>query len=472
MAARSFRTPTARLLTRCAANFSGTDTFNYTLKDSAGLSSTGTATLTVTASTQTNLPPVALPDSFTGQQNHTITGNVMTNDTDPNGLALSVDPGTFATTHGGILAMNTNGSFTYTPAAGFTGTDTVYYTLVDSAGLKSSGLMTLTVNAPVQTQSPPVANVDSFTGTENHAITGNVITNDTDPNGLALSIAAATVTTAHGSVVENANGTFTYTPAANFTGTDTFHYTLKDTAGLSSTGTANVTVTAPSTAPPTAPAAQTDHFTSSENDPMFGNVLVNNGNGADTDPNGLHLSLTAATLKTAHGGAVTEATDGTVTYIAAKNFVGTDTFNYTVKDSAGHTSTGTVDVTVEPLGKTGVVTFGSGSNMLFGGDGGPGGSDTYVFKAANLGTGVDTIRDFSLSQNDKIDISDVLSGHYNPATQALSNFVNIVTSGGSSIVEVDLTGHAGASGWNQVVRIFSVTGLNEQSLVHHGNLIV
>jgi Ca2+-binding RTX toxin-like protein len=106
--------------------------------------------------------------------------------------------------------------------------------------------------------------------------------------------------------------------------------------------------------------------------------------------------------------------------------------------------------------------------MLFGGNG----SDTFVFKAANLGTGVDTIRDFSLAQNDKIDVSDVLSGHYNPATQALSNFVNIVNSGSNSIVEVDLTGHAGASGWSQVATIFSVSNLNELSLVTHGNLIV
>ena len=309
----------------------------------------------------------------------------------------------------------------------------------------------------------PWLKTDSFTGTENQAITGNVLTNDSDPNGLALSVTAATLTTAHGTVVENANGTFTYTPATNFSGTDAFNYTVKDTAGLSSTGTVNLTVTAPSTAP----VAETSDFTSSENDPMFGNVLVNNGNGADTDPNGLGLSIAAATLKSAHGATVTEKSDGTITYIPAAKFTGTDTFNYTLKDGGGYTSTGTVDVTVEPLSTT-TVTFGSGSNMLFG----AAGSDTFIFKAANLGTGVDTIRNFSLAENDKIDISSVLSGHYNPATQALSNFVNIVTSGSDSILEVDLTGHAGASGWSQVATLFSVTGLNEQSLVTHGNLIV
>jgi hypothetical protein len=335
------------------------------------------------------------------------------------------------------------------------------------------GGLTAPVNASTTTTtySPPVAHTETYTGTENQLITGNMLTTDTDPNGLALSITPATLTTAHGAVVENANGTFTYTPATNFAGTDTFNYTAEDTAGLSSTGTVNITVTAPSTTPSTtpstAPVAETADFTSSESDPMFGNVLINNGNGADTDPNGSWLSIAAATLKTAHGASVTETSDGTITYIPAANFVGTDTFTYTLKDGAGHTSTGMVDVTVEPISTTGVVTFGPGSNMLFGAA-----DDTFVFKAANLGTGVDTIRNFSVAENNKIDISDVLSGHYNSATEALSNFVNIVTSGSNSIVEVDLTGHAGASGWSQVATLFGVTGLNEQSLVQHGNLIV
>ena len=538
-----------------ATNFAGTDSFTYTLNDTAGLSSTGTATLTINVPVSS--PPVATPDSFTGTENHVITGNVMTNDTDPNGLSLSVDPGTFATTHGGILQISSDGSFTYTPATGFTGTDKVYYTLADSAGLKSSGLVTLTVNAP---QSPPVANPDSFTGTENHVVTGNVMTNDTDPNGLALSVTtgtfatahggsvvmnadgtftytpaanfagadtftytlndsaglsatgtatlaidgppvaapdsftgtenhvvtgnvmtndtdpnglalsvtAATLTTAHGgTVMTNADGTFTYTPAANFTGTDSFNYTLHDTAGLSATGTATLTIDAP----PANPVAQTDLWTGMENSPMFGNVLTNNGLGPDTDPNGLALSVTPATLTTAHGATVTEASDGTFTYIPATGFIGTDSFNYTLNDSAGHTSTGTVDVTVGSSPTTGeTITFGYGSSMLYGASGG---HDTFVFKAANLGTGTDTIRGFSTANGDKIDISDVLSGHYNPAAStAVSNFVNVVTSGHNSIVEVDLSGHAGASGWAQVATIFSEPNLDAQTLISHGNLVV
>ncbi|MDE2337483.1 MAG: tandem-95 repeat protein [Alphaproteobacteria bacterium] len=443
-----------------AANFTGTDSFTYTLNDSAGLTATGTATLGIAAASLS--PPVAAPDSFTGAENHVITGNVLTNDTDQNGLALSVAPGTFATAHGGILLISADGSFTYTPAAGFAGTDSVYYTLSDSAGLKSSGLVTLTVDAP------PVAAPDSFTGTENHAITGDVLMNDTDPNGLALHVTAGIFASAHGgTVVENADGTFTYTPAANFIGTDSFTYTLNDSAGLTATGTATVAVNPP----PVNPIAQTDIWTGMENLPMFGNVLANNGNGPDSDPGGLSLSVKPETLTTAHGATVTEASDGTFTYAPKAGFTGTDSFTYTGQDSAGHTSTGTVNVTIEPPATTGeTITFGYGSNMLYGASGG---HDTFVFKAANLGSGADTIRGFSAANGDKIDISDVLSGHYNPAASAaVSNFVNVVTSGHNSIVEVDLSGHAGAAGWTQVVAIFSEPNLNEQTLISHGNLVV
>ena len=273
----------------------------------------------------TNLPPVAVTDNVTGTENKVITGNVLTNDTDPNGLALSVTAATITTAHGGTVVQNANGTFTYTPAANFVGTDTFNYTLKDSAGLTATGAVTLAVTAPAYL--PPLAAPDSFTGTENQVITGNVLTNDTDPNGLALSVSS----------VENANGTFTYTPAANFTGTDTFNYTLHDSAGLGSTGTATITVNAP-------PVAVADKFTGTENLAITGNLMTN-----DTDPNGLALSVTAGAIATTHGGSVVQNANGTFTYTPAANYVGTDTFNYTLKDSAGLSSTGAVTLTVNGI---------------------------------------------------------------------------------------------------------------------------
>ena len=111
---------------------------------------------------------------------------------------------------------------------------------------------------------------------------------------------------------------------------------------------------------------------------------------------------------------------------------------------------------------------GAGSDTLAGGPG----TDTFVFNAADLGSGADRITDFSVTQGDKIDISNILSGHYNAATNALADFVRITTSGSNSVLSVDTSGAAGAHGWTAVATIVNVTGLDTDVLAHSGILIV
>ena len=340
-----------------AAGYTGTDSFTYKLADGTGQTSTGTVTLNVNAPLQA---PVAQADAFSSQENKTVSGNLMADNghgvsTDPNGLALNVIAATVTTANGGTVLENADGTFTYTPANGYTGTDSFNYTLKDSAGMTSVGTATVTVNAP------PVAQTDIFTGQQNQPVTGNLMANNgngaaTDPNGLALSIVAATITTANGgTVVENADGTFTYTPANGYAGTDSFNYTLKDSAGLTSIGTATVTVNAP-------PVAQADIFTGQQNQPVTGNLMANNGNGIATDPNGLALNVVAATVTTAHGGTVVENADGTFTYTPAAGYTGTDSFNYTLEDSAGLTTVGTATVTLNAPTTTGGTTTGGSTS--------------------------------------------------------------------------------------------------------------
>lgn len=94
-------------------------------------------------------------------------------------------------------------------------------------------------------------------------------------------------------------------------------------------------------------------------------------------------------------------------------------------------------------------------------------SDTFLFDVMN--TTSDTISDFSLAQNDKIDISDVLQG-YDPLTSAITDFVQITTSGSNSLLKVDVDG--GANNFVQIATITGVTGLtDEAALVSSGHLI-
>ena len=106
-----------------AMNFTGTDSVDYTVTDGS-LSDTGTLTITVTP---VNDAPVAVDDAITVVEDTPFTSVVQldTNDTDVDGPALTVVAGTYTTSQGGTLVLAANGSYTYTPALNFTGTDSV-----------------------------------------------------------------------------------------------------------------------------------------------------------------------------------------------------------------------------------------------------------------------------------------------------------------------------------------------------------
>ncbi len=113
-----------------------------------------------------------------------------------------------------------------------------------------------------------------------------------------------------------------------------------------------------------------------------------------------------------------------------------------------------------------VLFGGRGSDILYGGAN----ADTFVFDANDRGTGSDTIKDFSIAQGDKIDISDVLEMH--DGTEVLSQFVRLTTSGSNTLLQVDMDGTGGAFGFTTLATIEGVTGLNLNTLVTNGTIIV
>jgi len=108
-------------------------------------------------------------------------GDVTVNDYDPdgnlnpNGYALVTGP-----THG-ILSFSNNGTFTYTPAHNYNGQDSFIYSVCD-LGLPvycDTAIVHITIT-PVN--DPPVAVDDYNTVPEDTQATGNVLTNDSDPD--------------------------------------------------------------------------------------------------------------------------------------------------------------------------------------------------------------------------------------------------------------------------------------------------
>ena len=131
-----------------APALAGTYSFSYTVQDSgvpANTSNSATVTITVSAPV---VPPTANNDTATTPANTPVTINVLTNDTvgtNPINTA-TVAIGT-AALHG-TTVVNVGGTVTYTPTAGFSGTDSFTYTVKDSTGLSSNAAtVALTVNA-------------------------------------------------------------------------------------------------------------------------------------------------------------------------------------------------------------------------------------------------------------------------------------------------------------------------------------
>jgi len=421
-------------------NFNGADSFRYQIDDGRG--GTTTATVAVTVSPVNDAPLAADDQAITGE-GAPVTIDVLSNDGDVDGDALSaaVDSGP---SHGTVVS-NPDGTFTYTPDAGFTGSDSFTYIASDGAGGVDLATVAITVT---RTNAAPIALDDAVATAEDTAVVIDALANDSDDDGDALS---PTISSGpqHGSVVVNADGTFSYAPDGNYNGSDSFTYSVSDGQGGSDSATVSITVDPVNDAPIAVDDSAVAIANADALDQAAGVTIDALANDMDPDGDPLTASLTT---NAAHGTVVANA-DGTFTYIPDAGFMGSDSFEYSVADGSGGTDTATVTVDVsEPnaisgtdgddvlrgsagpehiYGRDGddriygnggndlldggagadLVVGGSEADVLIGGLGadtlyGRGGND--VFRYRDLADAGDEIRDFRIGE-DVLDLSAVLA---------------------------------------------------------------
>ena len=126
------------------AGYSGPDSFGYTISDGKG--GTASAQVSVTVSPG-NRAPVATNDTLTTSVDAPATVSVLANDSDPDGDALTVTGA--STPANGTVVVNANGGITYTPAAGYVGTDSFTYTISDGRGGVGGASVSVTVSEQV-----------------------------------------------------------------------------------------------------------------------------------------------------------------------------------------------------------------------------------------------------------------------------------------------------------------------------------
>ncbi|MDX6199719.1 MAG: large repetitive protein [Actinomycetota bacterium] len=308
--------------------FVGADSFSYTVSDGRG----GTASATVTV-TVADAAPVAVDDSASPAAAGPVTLTVLANDTDADGDTLSVTATTVPAN--GTAAINPGGSITYTPAAGFTGSDGFDYTVSDGHGKTASGHVTV-----VTPNTAPTAVDDSGTTFVGQPVVVAVLANDADPNPLQTLVVSAVTAPAHGAATAGPGGAITYTPTPSYRGADGFDYTITD--GAAGFAIAHVGITVIDRAPVALDDTATTPSAAAVTIPVLGN---------DTDPDGDVLAVTpgSVTAPTAAGGASAGTTvlnpDGTITYTPAAGFAGSATFSYAVTDGT-KSAVATVTVTV------------------------------------------------------------------------------------------------------------------------------
>jgi hypothetical protein len=379
--------------------------------------------------------PVAVDEAATTRANTSVTINVLANDTDPAGTALTVTAVSPAV-HGSVV-INPDNTLTYTPVAGFVGTDSFVYTVSDSQGRQAGATVTVTVqNTPPVAKVGPdqtvlVGNTVPLDGSQSSDAEGNPLTyrwsftqrpagsqatlsNATAVNptfvadqagtygvqlivndGIADSTPATVTIVAQypppvvkagpdqivvvgntvqldGSQSSAASGkpltyrwTFTQRPTgsqatlANATAVNptfvadqagNYGVQLVVNDGLLDSTPATVTIVAN---PP--PVARDDLASTLKGEAVVIQVLAN-----DSNINGNPLTVTA--MKQAGNGTVVINADSTVKYTPNADFIGSDSFTYTISNGQGGTATATVTVNVGTIIRVSVASDGTEGN--------------------------------------------------------------------------------------------------------------
>ena len=356
------------------------DNFTYAISDGGGLTATATVTITVHGEKDA---PVAVDDRVTTDEDSVLNGadvlvdNDFGPDTDAEGQTLTVtqvdgDAGNvdsvITTGGGGLLLVNSDGTFSYDPNGQFenldtgeTDQDTFTYTITDGM-LSSSATVTIVITG---VNDPPVARDDLVSTDEDSVLTTKNVLNDngngadSDVDGDNLTVAAVngnpasvgnTIVLASGALLRvNGDGTFSYDPNGQFddlavgeSRQDFFNYDVSDG---SVTDNAQVTITVTGVNDP--PVADDDSITANEDSSRDVTSDLLNG---DSDPENDPLTITAVDDASTTGTVSVNA--GVVTYDPNGQFealavgqTGTDTFGYTLSDGV-LTDTALVSVTV------------------------------------------------------------------------------------------------------------------------------
>ncbi len=298
-------------------DFSGSS-FHYNSDYSTGV-------LTVTSSAPVRTID-AVDNAETTQVDTAVEVDVLANDGASN---ATVNTGSVTITqqpaHGTLSVDAQTGKVTYTPNAGYTGTDSFKYSIAtnEDAAITDEATVTITIEAPVVVN-PPVAVDDADTTPVDTAVEVDVLTNDTaGSNPLDPTSVKITSQPTNGTVsVDPVSGKITYTPNSGYTGTDNFTYEVCDNATPANCDTAVVTITITAVVNPPAEEVVVDEVAEVDEKLVI--------DPSTLDPNAPEIDPTTVEITEGpeHGTVTVDPQTGKITYTPKAGYTGTDSFKF------------------------------------------------------------------------------------------------------------------------------------------------
>ena len=224
--------------------------------------------------------------------------------------------------------INADGTFTYSPEFGYSGSDTVVVTICDDGAPLPATCSTDTIFITITPALPPIAVNDTLNTLEDTPVSINLTLNDSDPDGFILvqtvdleSQATIgiqnTFTGLEGTISVDANGLLSYSPALNYCGTWSAFYTIQDNDGEES-NIAEIVFNV--TCVNDAPILDNENLIINEDVPGGGDLT----DLGDSDVDG-NLVVNTTPLTGHLNGTILINPDGTFTYTPTLNFNGFDT---------------------------------------------------------------------------------------------------------------------------------------------------
>jgi RHS repeat-associated protein len=290
-----------------------------------------------------NHPPTAVDDNYTV---HAIIygSGMLDNDIDPDNDQLHLSS-CGAVSNGTLSCNYSYNTFIYYPNDGYVGGDSFTYQACDPSNACSTGTINLNV-----VNAAPHAVTDHYTlhGVLYGGGDTPLTLNDSDPDADPIRVVSVTPAS-HGTFNYNFYyDSFIYQPDPGFTGSDSVTYRVCDSLGLCDTGTVDLNVVN------NTPVAVDDDYTTRVNHTLYvggPDALKANDSDADNDP----FNITSYT-QAAHGTVAYSYQYGGMNYSPNQDFVGQDSFTYTICDYLSACTNGTAFIDVEGGGTNDGVT--------------------------------------------------------------------------------------------------------------------